>query len=452
MERCDTENNRTGGVLMFVKKEYKPKLYYKKHIPNTVWILAIQVQIGKIKYLLTTLYRSPSCNDNEFLNTFEEFLENIIDFNGTQIICGDFNYDLMKEEFYTKKCNEIILQYGLKQLVNECTRITPYSSTLIDYVVSNDKNLKIKICHTPKISDHSFVSINVDNSNQNMQYEVHKYRNYKNYNKTHLQDTLLANEWNNNGNVNQMANDFVTSISTIMNDMCPITEIKILHQHANKKWITGHVLELMKRRDEKYKAAIIYDRPAEWEQYRATRNEVVKTIRSEKEQYFRNILDSNKTNSTKLWKNLKTVLPNNTNGGPHEHIKFGNKMVSGKTIADYFNRYFVNGKTIADYFNRYFVNSVNEIIQSTKKFNDHEVILNNISEHNKMESFTKLNMSDLRCFVKSLKKSVNLESGITTNTLMDSFEVVGNRLLDIINGSLETGVFPETWKISKSYG
>ncbi|KAK9710037.1 hypothetical protein QE152_g26282 [Popillia japonica] len=124
-----------------------------------------------------------------------------------------------------------------------------------------------------------------------------------------------------------MANDFVTSISTIMNDMCPITEIKILHQHANKKWITGHVLELMKRRDEKYKAAIIYDRPAgitghvlelmkrrdekykaaiiydrpaEWEQYRATRNEVVKTIRSEKEQYFRNILDSNKTNSTKF--------------------------------------------------------------------------------------------------------------------------------------------------------
>ncbi|KAK9710034.1 hypothetical protein QE152_g26281 [Popillia japonica] len=129
MERCDTENNRTGGVLMFVKKEYKPKLYYKKHIPNTVWILAIQVQIGKIKYLLTTLYRSPSCNDNEFLNTFEEFLENIIDFNGTQIICGDFNYNLMKEEFYTKKCNEIILQYGLKQLVNECTRITLQQDT-----------------------------------------------------------------------------------------------------------------------------------------------------------------------------------------------------------------------------------------------------------------------------------------------------------------------------------
>lgn len=53
------------------------------------------------------------------------------------VICGDFNLNLMINEYYADKLKSIIQFYGYKQIVNEPTRITETSSTLIDLVITN---------------------------------------------------------------------------------------------------------------------------------------------------------------------------------------------------------------------------------------------------------------------------------------------------------------------------
>lgn len=97
---------------------------------------------------------------------------------------------------------------------------------------------------------------------------------------------------------------------------------------------------------------------------------------------------------------------------------------------------------IANSFNHYFVESVNNIvteIQSSDSFN--------LSDDVSSSSFSKIDMKELKKYVMLLKKTSGPD-GITTNIFKDAFDVMRNRLLDLVNTSLEYGTLPEMWKIS----
>ena len=56
------------------------------------------------------------------------------------MILGDFNYDLLNQSVTHNPDNflEILNLYQLHQLINEPTRITETSKTLIDVVITNN--------------------------------------------------------------------------------------------------------------------------------------------------------------------------------------------------------------------------------------------------------------------------------------------------------------------------
>ncbi|KAK9739912.1 hypothetical protein QE152_g8603 [Popillia japonica] len=111
---------------------------------------------------------------------------------------------------------------------------------------------------------------------------------------------VFDSEWNNRGDVNEMKKDWKGTIQNIMDGMCPRKEILIAEIHKANKWITASVLHEMKIRDEKYKVAIATASTESWEEYRKHRNKVVQLVRSNKEEYLRNIIDGNKSNLSEL--------------------------------------------------------------------------------------------------------------------------------------------------------
>lgn len=62
--------------------------------------------------------------------------------------------------------------------------------------------------------------------------------------------------------------------------------------------------------------------------------------------------------------------------------------------------------------------------------------------------FKQISMSGLKTSVGSLKTVSGGTSGVSTKIFKDAFYVMGNRMLDIINASLNQGVFPQSWKTS----
>ncbi|KAK9751717.1 hypothetical protein QE152_g4798 [Popillia japonica] len=153
-------------------------------------------------------------------------------------------------------------------------------------------------------------------------------------------ERVFDSEWNNTEDVNEMAKDWKGTIQNIVDGMCPRKEIFFPEIHKANKWITASVLHEMKIRDEKYKVAIATASTENWEEYRKHRKKVVHLVRSNKEEYLRTIIDGNKSNSSELWKNLKSQLKNYQT--KQDEIVFnGQKIKEKKDIANRFNEYFI---------------------------------------------------------------------------------------------------------------
>jgi len=107
---------------------------------------------------------------------------------GQCVLIGDFNIDLMKDSFYAKKLMIEISFLGMKQY--KPTRVTKDSKTLIDLVFANSK-VNCKVYDKPKITDHSWINVEIFTSN-----EGNKYKEFisRDYNKFHIGEFFKALE------------------------------------------------------------------------------------------------------------------------------------------------------------------------------------------------------------------------------------------------------------------
>lgn len=161
--RCDSNSRHTGGVAIYLNENIKYKIINSETRDNIIYILSIEI-IKPKKYIgqYTIIYHSPSSSDAEFLNIFDEWLEKNNTNTKTHIICGDLNIDMAetsKKSTYKKKLNKIINDHGLEQKIKEYTRITRETKTMIDLIITNNKNIEGIIINNEQITDHATLSI-----------------------------------------------------------------------------------------------------------------------------------------------------------------------------------------------------------------------------------------------------------------------------------------------------
>jgi hypothetical protein len=247
---------------------------------------------------------------------------------------------------------------------------------------------------------------------------------------------LLEYEWNNSiSDINILSHKLTTCLSETLNYLCPMKVNKIPLKHEQNKWINSEIIELMKKRDEKYKVATISKNEELWEEYRKLRNNVLKKIRTAKNQYFFEMIDENRSNPRKMWKNLNKLLPNKKEKYQEEIIFPQGTIRCALTIAENFNGYFVK--------------SIQDIVENIKMNNDTDFEQDVFQDNrNTFSTFRTLDMPTFKKIVRSLKNTAGGENGITTKILRDAVEVIANRFLDVINNSLQEGKFPEKWKTS----
>lgn len=155
-ERCDSTSRHTGGVLMYIRCDVKYSVVTNLNKSDNMWILTIKIKQRTLSGLYSVLYRSPSKSVKDFLSYFSVWGEENLDYNESNVICGDFNIDILKESFYKSKMVKVIHDLGLKQCVEEPTRITNLSKTLIDYVLCTN-DLKTEVLVDDAVADHSTI-------------------------------------------------------------------------------------------------------------------------------------------------------------------------------------------------------------------------------------------------------------------------------------------------------
>lgn len=439
--RCDAENRNTGGVILYVRDNIKYELERINKIEMNCWCAAVEVKDKVYKGIIVVVYHSPSASDADFVRYIEDLAEELT-IKENCMILGDFNIDMKTDTYYKKKLLTGMASLGMKQYVEEPTRITKDSRSTIDLLFAN-KNVQLQVAHEPKITDHAWVKVVLStNKVENMLREF-SVRNYKKIDSNELV-RVLRNKMQRTQEIeiNERGKMFVDDIVDVLDNLAPKRNMKIPTAWEGKKWFSEEIKVAAERRDMAYRAAINNGTEDCWNQFKLERNSVVKLIRMKKKEYYENNIDCNKGDPKKLWKTLKEIIRGEAKAEKKvENIDF--EILEEKA-----------GSSVADKFNEYYVKSIRDIVTSIE--NDpagspnrrRMLVSNNGGNNNGMENFERVEIKDLEKVIMGLPKKKGTDEGISSDILKIGFDAIKEEFCNIINGSLEMGCCPETWKTS----
>lgn len=412
--------SRGGGVGVYVKTNIKYDVFTtNKHIEQ-IWM---KINVNWVNIAFGVIYNPSRNNYVNFLNDFETTLSTIIPLYDDIICTGDFNIDLLD---YNSKFTELMHNtfegLGLTQIVNQPTRITETSATLLDYVLSSKEELVsvLAVKHIPDVSDHELVIFTV-----NYKFEVPgvKYvnsRDFKNLNYDRFDADLRSIPWNiiyELDNIDSKIDFLNDTITTLLDIHAPFKTYRLTKPYA--PWLTDVIKIMIIDRDRALKKYRITNNPRHWKNYKQLRNMVTVAIKREKKAYYATKL-KNKS-SKEIWSTLKNIL--NTNK-------------KDTILPDNINN--------VDMCNNYFINAVPNLIPDNETIKFYE---NNLKPNvNSLLTFKLITEIDTLKIIAGIKSKATGADNINILTLHICLPFLAPYITHIINYCLQNSIFPTCWK------
>ena len=293
---------------MYVRSDlaYNRKTKLENNDLEDLWL---ELLLPKSKpIIIGTCYREPK--NNKIINYLEATLPNLQPDCET-IILGDFNICLLNNSNLKNKYTDILNSCHFSQLIEEPTRVTQNSSTLIDHIHSNNTE---KICQSgvlkSGISDHYIIycTRKVVRGQINKHYTI-KTRSLKEYSKERYNEYLESLDWSivNNCEDTELAEEkLITLLTYAMDEVAPEIERRV--KVRTEPWINNEILELIQERDKALNQANNErSNPDLRKYYNKLRNRVKKLIRKTKANFFQDKVEEHKDNPKLLWKQLNTL-------------------------------------------------------------------------------------------------------------------------------------------------
>lgn len=179
-----------GGVLILYKNNIKARKWIidesQFKFPTTLEVVAsiFQINFNKSIILCTVYIPDKKLNHNN-LENLECIFGQLLELNYKIYIVGDFNRDLLLNDYYARQFNNLTQRYNLSQCVSQPTR---YES-LLDLFITNDSETSVKVVNYG-ISDHSLVIGTIKIKVKKAKCEVTKYRDYSNIDLNKVHDLI----------------------------------------------------------------------------------------------------------------------------------------------------------------------------------------------------------------------------------------------------------------------
>lgn len=300
---------RGGGVGMYIKSSIGFRTIFSEY-RESIEQLWVEIKCKNRIHVVGMVYRTSSSRDYEtFFSTFEETLIQI-HLKYDSIIClGDFNLDMLKQDSNNNVSRLLAITdtFGLKQAVNEPTRISKTSFSILDLVFTNcDYNVDIEILEL-NIADHCCVYSKIDlGDNETNKNKIITYRDFKCIDSNKFQDDLHSINWNimfNKENIEEKILFFNSSVLDTLEKHAPLKTCNIYRNYA--PWITPVIKKMQKLRDNALRRFKLTRNPTHWEYYKQLRNHTNNAIQSEKKAFLKQKFES--CNVKQKWQELKKL-------------------------------------------------------------------------------------------------------------------------------------------------
>ena len=311
--RKDRLSKNGGGIGLFVKEQIKTKLITLPQGIVHPEVLFTELTINQTKLAVGVIYKPPKIPYGTFA-MLHEALAYITTKYIHIIILGDMNInylipDSLPLNFFQTNITE---PFSLTQIIEDPTRITLTSSTLLDLIlVSNYSNVKTSgVVDVPGISDHCLVYMAYAIKKPKFKKKTVTRRDFRNFSEDAFKNDMAVAPWGNVLAVNEYeVDDQVTIIENIFNEIiekhAPLKTFTI--KQAPSPWMTPSIKNLMNLRDREKSKFNITKRSETWNNFVVLRNKVNHAIRKSKKKTFNDEINSKITFAKQYHNALKRL-------------------------------------------------------------------------------------------------------------------------------------------------
>lgn len=341
----------SAGLLIYVAEGliavHRPDL--EVNLDESLWI---EIRHKGEPYLICNIYRPPN-TPVSFWPRLNVVIEKALEFSNRIIIVGDLNEDQLNEQNHYLK--DLLSMNNLENVIQEPTRITTSSATLLDVIVvsEDERILHSGIVQTdPTISDHSAVYVFITFSYNHENSFKREVWNYKRGDYEKLNNLISSTDWSfiNDGDLDLACEGFTAQFMNLVRECVP-SKIVLIRPN-DKPWYDSVIRTFSRKRDRLKRKAVKSGILSDWCKYKKMRNKVNNLKKHAKERFYNNIenslIESSSTNPKQYWKLLKHFMKSNKNSEVIPPLKTTNEngdesfAFSDLDKANALNDYFVS--------------------------------------------------------------------------------------------------------------
>ncbi len=335
-----------------------------------------------------------------------------------------------------------VIQNTCLILIEEPTRVTLKTSSIIDHVATTCVgNIVGSGVHKVSLSDHYMLyCIRKFNGGVERDHKMIKTRKMKNFNENAFLDDVSGICWEqmvtDTDDINIIVNNWSNLFSLAIDKHAPLTEMRVSEKYC--PWINKNLKDLMRTREKLKKAASKSKSQFLMDSYRQVRNKVNSMNIQLKKKYFTDTISANQDNMKESWKAINELLNKRSKSSNIDCLKDSdNKTVHKKDISNEMNSFFCSiGKELADKI---------DFVPNPLLTADYEV-----NKHKAMFHFKSIKVEEIRAAFAKIKtaKSFGVDN-VSSYFLKLALPLIENSLAMLFNTSIETSLFPDSWKVAR---
>ena len=443
-----TSGRERGGLAVIYKPSLKLKLNKKTESYQTIECMELTLQTEEELLRFVNVYRPPYSKKHQytelaFLMEFEEFAQDLVTQPGVPIMAGDFNMHVEKaDDRYANQFRLLLEGVNLYQHVP--MEPTHRCGGTLDLIITPDdikeKVKDIQIFDHGTDSDHFLVESSISFSPiHEVGYKTLQYRKHRNIDvetfRADLQMTGVNNLPSETPDItpDEALQALNQTMTILMDKHCPVIIRKVKNNARESTWFDEE-LRVLKREKRSSERDWCRDRkPEDKKKYNVARLKMDKMMKVKRVAYHSDSLKSCKEDSKKLWKKINNLL-----GKPNEKLpEYDNAKVMADTFKDFFT------KKVTD-----IRQGIEDDLEKTRQPTSTQEACEPSYNGKKFERFQALSKEELYATMKKMSKKFCSLDPIPVWLLLECFDDIKSVLMFIVNGSLTSGIFPDSCKMA----
>ena len=417
---------RGGGIAIIYRKAVKLTLPTATIDLVSFELLECCIQTS-ITVRFCVIYRPPGRRENTiFIDEFGDLLSHVVSSSGQPILIGDFNYhvdDPTNRDARTFL--SLIDSFGLNQYVSQPTHKSGHT---LDLVIAREESKIINACSAIDYGfpDHYALFALLSVSKPPPLNNTITYRKLKSVSPEALRAAISTSALGSSAemSLDDLAIHYDNELSSILDHLAPLRTRTIAFR-PDAQWYNDEIRMAKQQRrhsERKWrKTGLTVDRDL----YMADRTKVNDLIHSAKQNYYREIIQSNKNDSKRLFQSVNTLLGR------------GKKCSLPHGKSD---------DAIAEMFSNFFVEKIALIKQNIPDAQLDNLDLAHPPVSQTLYVFEEISMADLRAVILNCSNKSCVLDPIPTPFTKLALDQLLPLIHCIINRSLREGHFPDCFK------